>query len=157
MAYNNMFSQGFYYNQPNINALEQQLNQLRNMQSQINSPIPNNPQPPMNGVTQIGTYAVVKTLQDMENYAVPVDGTPVNIFIEGSGVFYSKKMNNGVTTCQPFSFAPLNSNSNTENNVTSEETPAWAENLLERVIALEKKANKKPTSKKVIEGEEDGI
>lgn len=78
------------YNQEIMN-LQNQLEQLRGLNNQIQSPISNQPQPPSNGITQIGTYVVVKTIQDMENYPVPVDGTPVNIFVDNTGVFYSKK------------------------------------------------------------------
>ena len=110
MAYYGNYG-GYYPQQQNsLAALEAQLQQLRAMQS----PIQNQPLPPTNGVLQVGTYVVVKTLQDMENYGVPVDGTPVNIFIENSGVFYSKKMNKGITTCQPFTFSPLNVNKQVE-------------------------------------------
>lgn len=135
-----MFNQPFNMNsEATINNLYNQLNQLRAMQSQINSPIPSQPQPPTNGITQIGTYVVVKTLQDMENYGVPVDGTPVNIFIENSGVFYSKKLVNGVTSCQPFSFSPLNTSKTDEKSSpeqTPNEIPEWAELLTNRVEEL---------------------
>ena len=148
---------GSYYpqQQNSLAALEAQLQQLRAMQS----PIQNQSLPPTNGVLQVGTYVVVKTLQDMENYGVPVDGTPVNIFIENSGVFYSKKMNKGITTCQPFTFSPLNVNKQVETPApeqTPEQTPAWANDLIERVSALEKRSYKKPTTKKV-EDLDDGV
>lgn len=148
---------GSYYpqQQNSLAALEAQLQQLRAMQS----PIQNQPLPPTNGVLQVGTYVVVKTLQDMENYGVPVDGTPVNIFIENSGVFYSKKMNKGITTCQPFTFSPLNVNKQVETPVPEqapEQTPAWANDLIERVSALEKRSYKKPTTKKA-EDLDDGV
>jgi hypothetical protein len=104
MAYN---PYGMYQPQNyDINAMQNQLAQLQQMQQQMRSPIQNTiPQP--QGVIQIGTYAVVKTIQDMENYPVPVDGTPVNIFVEGTGVFIPK---NGKWFNQLFSrflFAPL--------------------------------------------------
>jgi hypothetical protein len=100
--------------------MQNQLAQLQAMQNQIQSPIPNQQQP--NGVVQTGMFVVVRNIQDMENYPAPVSGEPVNIFIDGKGVFYSKKMINGSTSCQPFSFAPLNNSpveNETDNTVLS--------------------------------------
>lgn len=134
------------YNQEIMN-LQNQLEQLRGLNNQIQSPISNQPQPPANGITQIGTYVVVKTIQDMENYPVPVDGTPVNIFVDNTGVFYSKKMVNGTVSCQPFSFAPLNTVKNEEKTVediSTDNIPEWAEGLLTRLSALEERISNPP-------------
>jgi hypothetical protein len=136
MAYN---PYGMYQPQNyDINAMQNQLAQLQQMQNQMRSPIQNTiPQP--QGVIQVGTYVVVKTIQDMENYPVPVDGTPVNIFVEGTGVFYSKKMANGSTNCQPFSFSPLNNSTSQKDEPSTENAPEWAMSLIDRISALEKK------------------
>jgi hypothetical protein len=163
MAYNQMYgnpNMGYpQYNNNDLNSMQNQIAQLQMMRNQIQSPIQNN-QPQPNGVIQIRTYVVVKTIQDMENYPVPVDGTPVNIFVENTGVFYSKKMANGSTNCQPFSFSALNNGKVEEETTNNNETmPLWAENLLDRLSKLEKKENVKkvPNSKPKVEVAEDGI
>lgn len=149
MAMGMGYNPNFYarnYNQE-INALQNQIDQLRGLNNQIQSPIANQPQPPANGITQIGTYVVVKTVQDMENYPVPVDGTPVNVFVDNMGVFYSKKMSNGVVSCQPFSFAPLNTVKNEEKTVediSTDNIPEWAEGLLTRLSTLEERISNPP-------------
>lgn len=139
-----MPNMGFNYNRnynQEINALQNQIDQLRGLNNQIQSPISNPSQLANNGIIQIGTYVVVKSIQDMENYPVPVDGTPVNIFVDNTGAFYSKKMVNGTVSCQPFSFAPLNSVKTDDNqeNKSSENMPEWAENIIDRIYALEQK------------------
>ena len=162
MAMGMGYNPNFYarnYNQE-INALQNQIDKLRGLNNQIQSPIASQPQPPANGITQIGTYVVVKTVQDMENYPVPVDGTPVNVFVDNMGVFYSKKMSNGVVSCQPFSFAPLNGAKNDEktaDEITTENVPIWAENVLSRLSSLEEKINARTQkqSEKKNQGEVD--
>lgn len=160
MAYNNYFNP-YQNNSQNIDMLYNQLAQLKQQQMQMQSPMPNQ-QVQNNGVLQIGTYVVVKTLQDMENYGVNMDGTPVNIFIENSGVFYSKKIDKGIVTCQPFSFAPLNATKSSENKEVNEniqDAPEWAINLLDRVTALENNLKPRQTRKQKanLGGDEDVV
>lgn len=154
---------GFIPPQQNYESLMNQLNQLRNMQNNLQSPIQTQQQ--TSGVIQSGTFVVVKDLQDMANYPVPTDGTPVNIFIDGKGVFYSKKMTNGTTNCQPFTFSPLNT-IGSENDIKTDlnnDMPEWAKILIDNqdemrkeINALKSKKNKKVETEN-LEVVEDGI
>jgi hypothetical protein len=133
---------------PIYNAFQQQNN--------VQSPISNQP-------CTSGVYDKVTNYQEVENYPTPTNGTAILLFNYEQGIFYSKKFVNGQSVIQPFTFMPLNNNSetNTANstNNTAEEQPqstedkilSYLESLTQRVEKLE--TRKQRTTTKKVNGE----
>lgn len=116
-------------------------------QQNVQSPISNQP-------CTSGMYDKVTNYQEVENYPTPTNGTAVLLFNYEQGIFYSKKFVNGQSVIQPFTFMPLNSSNNADNNV--QETPTQTteekilialQNLTDRVSQLETTKAKSKTSK----------
>ena len=96
------------------NSYKQALDTLMNYQrgSQI-PPQQQQPQPQSQGnnaMGQRGTFIQVSGYKDVDNYPVPLDGTPTLFFDYEHMVFWSKKFVNGQTCVQSFVFGPVNSN-----------------------------------------------
>lgn len=105
-------NQGF-----NIPQMQNQLAQLQQLQSQMNNANTQGINNMANGqgnymnqpnIIQSGMFVVVENIEDMERYPAPMNGEPVLIFIKGKSIYYSKKMTNGATSCQPYSSNVIN-------------------------------------------------
>lgn len=152
MAYNPNF--GIYnpYNSYDLNNLSNQLNNLRQQQQQLqaNSHLVNNAMPHTN-VLQRGEFIVVNTIEDVENYPAPIDGTPVLIFVNGKNVFYNKKFENGNTKCQPNIHQPYNNGEPEKNDVivAEEKTSRTSEQeIMETLLSINQRLEKLEAAKK---------
>jgi hypothetical protein len=132
-------------------------NQYAPMYNQLQGMMHNNNQMQNVNVLQRGEFIFVKTLEDMQSYAPPTDGTPVLIFIAEKGVFYNKKFTNGATTCQPYIYNVYNNGEQQQetSEVSNSEILNAIKDISDRVTKLETKKTR--NSKPKVEVEEDEI
>lgn len=133
----------------NPNELQNRLNQLQQMISQVqmNQPIQNNQNVMPNNSLEKGIYVYVKDYQDVVNYPTSADGK-ATIFI-GNGIIWSKKIMDGKNCIQAYSFSPINDNQNsiqsTNENVSNKDDirDALLDNICERLTQIEEKLSSK--------------
>ena len=129
----------------NPNELQNRLNQLQQMISQVqmNQPIQNNQNVMPNNSLEKGIYVYVKDYQDVVNYPTSADGK-ATIFI-GNGIIWSKKIMDGKNCIQAYSFSPINDNQtsiqSTNENVSNKDDirDALLDNICERLTQIEEK------------------
>lgn len=133
----------------NPNELQNRLNQLQQMISQVqmNQPIQNNQNVMPNNSLEKGIYVYVKDYQDVVNYPTSADGK-ATIFI-GNGIIWSKKIMDGKNCIQAYSFSPINDNQtsiqSTNENVSNKDDirDALLDNICERLTQIEEKLSSK--------------
>lgn len=133
----------------NPNELQNRLNQLQQMISQVqmNQPIQNNQNVMPNNSLEKGIYVYVKDYQDVVNYPTSADGK-ATIFI-GNGIIWSKKIMDGKNCIQAYSFSPINDNQtsiqSTNENISNKEDirDALLDNICERLTQIEEKLSSK--------------
>lgn len=143
---------GYGGSQVKIDALEQELARLRQMQAQMYGQ-PNGNMPQSNGRQyEGGKYVYVYDYQEVVNFPTPADGSAVlflgldkNGAMDGRG--WSKKIINGTSSIQELSVAFKNSYSQSDTQSTQQEQPqpkvtnedimALLGNLADRMTALE--------------------
>lgn len=133
----------------NPNELQNRLNQLQQMISQVqmNQPIQNNQNVMPNNSLEKGIYVYVKDYQDVVNYPTSADGK-ATIFI-GNGIIWSKKIMDGKNCIQAYSFSPINDNQtsiqSTNENISNKDDirDALLDNICERLTQIEEKLSSK--------------
>lgn len=136
----------------NPNELQNRLNQLQQMISQVqmNQPIQNNQNVMPNNSLEKGIYVYVKDYQDVVNYPTSADGK-ATIFI-GNGIIWSKKIMDGKNCIQAYSFSPINDNQtsiqSTNENISNKDDirDALLDNICERLTQIEEKLSSKETT-----------